>query len=84
VSPLFNQCRGSYLERRCTRVNSNGDTVYDVVEPNGLTRTVVLWEGNKVEVIVKGQVYEGEWMKDSDGDIRVNINGGIFAFSPPS
>jgi serine protease Do len=72
---------------RCSvisRVNSNGDTVYDVVEPNGLTRTVVLWEGNKVEVIVKGQVYEGEWMKDSDGDIRVNINGGIFAFSPPS
>ena len=67
-----------------SRVNSNGDTVYDVVEPNGLTRTVVLWEGAKAEVIVKGQVYEGEWVKDGDGDIRVDVNGGVFAFSPPN
>jgi serine protease Do len=67
-----------------SRVNSNGDTVYDVVEPNGLTRTVVLWEGTKAEVIVKGQVYEGDWVKDGDGDIRVDVNGGVFAFSPPN
>ena len=66
-----------------SRVNSNGDTVYDVVEPNGVSRTVVLWEGTKAEVILKGQVYEGEWVKDGDGDIRVDVNGGVFAFSPP-
>ena len=59
-----------------SRVNSNGDTVYyDVVEPNGVSRPVVLWEGTKAEVIVKGQVYEGEWVKDGDGDIRVDVNG---------
>ena len=67
-----------------SRVNSNGDTVYDVVEPNGVSRTVVLWEGTKAEVILKGQVYEGEWEKDGAGDIRVDVNGGVFAFSPPN
>jgi S1-C subfamily serine protease len=66
-----------------SRVNSNGHTVFDVVEPGGLTRTVVLWDGDVAEVIVKGQTYQGEWLEDDDGDIRVNVNGGVFAFSPP-
>ncbi|MEB3352742.1 MAG: S1C family serine protease [Cyanobacteriota bacterium] len=70
--------------RVSSRVNSNGHTVFDVVEPNGLTRTVVLWEGSRAEVLVKGQTYEGEWMEDEDGDIRVEVNGGVFAFSPPT
>lgn len=67
-----------------SRVNSNGHKVFDVVEPNGLTRTVVLWEGGEAEVIVKGQPYQGEWLEDDEGDVRVDVNGGVFAFSPPN
>ena len=67
-----------------SRVNSQGHEVFDVVEPNGLSRTVVLWEGGEAEVIVKGQPYQGEWLEDDEGDIRINVNGGIFAFSPPN
>jgi len=55
-----------------------------VVEPNGLTRTVVLWEAGEAEVIVKGQPYQGKWLEDNDGDVRVDVNGGVFAFSPPN
>lgn len=72
---------------RCSvssRVNSNGHTVFDVVEPGGLSRTVVLWESGEAEVIVQGETYRGEWEKDDEGDIRVAVNGGVFAFSPPN
>lgn len=65
-------------------MNSNGHRVFDVVEPNGLTRTVVLWEAGEAEVIVKGQPYQGKWLEDNDGDVRVDVNGGVFAFSPPN
>ncbi|WP_323248725.1 S1C family serine protease [Synechococcus sp. CCY9202] len=68
---------------RCSvtsRQNANGDTVFDVVEPGGMKRTVVLWEDKSVEVLLNGQRYEGEWMEDDDGDIRVQVNGGVFAF----
>lgn len=66
-----------------SRVNNNGHKVYDVVEPGGLSRTVVLWEGDNAEVIVNGRSYEGVWARDQDGDIRVDVSGGIFAFSLP-
>jgi serine protease Do len=69
--------------RVSSRVNSNGHKVYDVVEPGGLSRTVVLWEGDKAEVIVNGKSYEGIWARDQDGDIRVDVNDGVFAFSLP-
>ena len=63
-----------------SRVNANGHKVFDVVEPNGLERTVVLWEDKTAEVLINGQRYEGEWLKDDEGDVRVNVNGGVFAF----
>lgn len=68
---------------RCTvssRKNANGHTVFDVVEPGGLTRTVVLWEDKSAEVLLNGSRYEGEWTEDEDGDIRVRLEGGVFAF----
>jgi serine protease Do len=77
------QLEGS-LCRVSSRINSNGHTVFDVVEPSGLSRTVVLWEEGVAEVILKGQTYRGEWLKDADSDIRIDINGGVFAFSPPN
>jgi len=54
------------------------------VEPGGLSRTVVLWESREAEVLVQGETYRGEWAEDHEGDIRVNVNGGVFAFSPPN
>jgi S1-C subfamily serine protease len=70
--------------RVSSRVNSNGHTVYDVVEPGGNSRTVVLWQGDKAEVIFNGQAYPAEWRRDSDGDIEVNVNNaGVFIFSMP-
>ncbi len=71
---------------RCSvssRVNSNGHTVYDVVEPGGLTRTVVLWEGDTAELIMNNQVYQARWERDQAGDIMVNVDGSVFAFSIP-
>ena len=63
-----------------SRKNANGHTVFDVVEPGGLTRTVVLWEDKSAEVLLNGKRYDGQWAEDEDGDIRVRLDGGVFAF----
>jgi len=63
-----------------SRKNANGHDVFDIVEPGGLTRTVVLWRDKTAEVLLKGRRYEGQWAEDEDGDIRVNLDGGVFAF----
>lgn len=63
-----------------SRTNANGHKVYDVIEPGGLLRTVVLWENQTAEVLLNGKRYEGQWQKDDEGDIRVDVNGGVFAF----
>jgi serine protease Do len=63
-----------------SRKNANGHTVFDVVEPGGLTRTVVLWEDKSAEVLLDGSRYEAQWAEDDDGDIRVRLEGGVFAF----
>jgi S1-C subfamily serine protease len=65
-----------------SRRNANGHLVFDVVEPGGLSRTIVLWEDKSAEVILKGSRYEGTWLEDKEGDIRVQLDGGEFAFSP--
>ena len=66
------------------RINTNGDRVFDVIEPSGLKRTVLLWDNNAVEVFLVGRRYTGEWHRDDDGDVRVKLPGGTFAFTPPS
>ena len=63
-----------------SRKNANGHTVFDVVEPNGQKRTVVLWQDKTAEILINGQRYEGEWLEDDEGDFRVTVNGGVFAF----
>jgi len=74
--------------RVSSRMNSNGHKVYDVVEADGNSRTVVLWDGDKAEAITNGNVYVGTWRSDDEGDILVNINGvgpwGVFGFSLPN
>ena len=77
---------GSLIGDRCNvtqRVNVNGDRVFDVIEPSGLKRAVVLWENDDVEVFLNGQRYKGNWWVDDDGDVRVRLPGGTFAFTPP-
>lgn len=83
----FQKTTGGELEKiNCSvfaRRNSNNHLVYDIKElPGGLERTVVLWEGGQVEVLLGGQRYEGSWSKDSDNDIRVSLPSGEFAFTP--
>lgn len=77
---------GRLIGNRCSvtqRVNDNGDRVFDVVEPSGIKRAVVLWERDEVEVFLAGQRYTGSWLIDDDGDVRINLPGGTFAFTPP-
>ena len=67
-----------------SRVNSNGHTVYDVVEPGGLSRTMVLWEEHTAEVMISGQSHPASWQRDDDGDIQVSVNrSGVFVFVLP-
>ncbi len=68
--------------RVTSRRNANGHLVYDVVEPGGLSRTIVLWNDKSAEVIIKGSQYDGTWKEDQEGDIRVRVGSGEFAFSP--
>ena len=69
---------------RCSiiaRKNVNGHTVFDIVEPGGLTRTVILWDDDKsVEVLLNGSRYIGQWDKDEDDDFRVTLDDGVFIF----
>lgn len=66
------------------RSNANGDRVFDVVEPSGLKRSVVLWDNDEAEVLLLGQRYMGNWYVDEDGDVRVSLPAGTFAFKPPA
>jgi hypothetical protein len=86
----FQQEGGGELEAaNCfigSRKNNNGHLVYDLTETvSGLKRTIVLWEDEKAEVILMGKVHQARWWtdSDSDGDVRVRVNGGVFAFILP-
>ena len=65
-----------------SRVNVNGDKVFDVVEASGLTRSIVLWDDSEAEVFLEGVRYTGNWTVDSDGDVLVTVGDGTFAFTP--
>ena len=65
------------------RTNSNGHRVYDVIEGDGYTRTVVLWGNARAEVLVEGKNLKGDWQVDADGDVRISMDaGGDWAFKP--
>ena len=75
-----NQSTSGFQCSVTSRTNSNGQTVFDLIEPSGLKRTVLLSENQNAEVLLNGQRYEGQWIGDGDGDIRVHVDGGTFAF----
>ena len=64
------------------RVNANGHTVIDLVEPNGTKRVIVLWKGGEAEVFLKGDRYVGTHTI-SGNHISVTGGGGTFQFLPP-
>ena len=71
---------------QCTvvsRVNANGNTVYDVIEPNGVKRAIVLWDDSSAEVFLRGQRYEGFWEVDAERDVRIQLPQGAMAFRRP-
>ncbi len=83
----FQQARaGSDLIRTpcmiSTRINFSGQRVIDLEEPNGMVRSIVLWNDKRAEVLLNGTQYEGTWTIDSDKDVRVKVNDGVFAFTP--
>ena len=82
----FQAVRGGALTgTRCqvkSRINVNNDRVFDVIEPSGIKRSIVLWDNDEVEVFLKGTRYVGTWYKDRDGDVRIDLPGGSFAFKP--
>ena len=82
----FQAVRGGPLTgTRCqikSRININDDRVFDVIEPSGIKRSIVLWDNDEAEVFLKGTRYVGTWYKDSDGDVRIELPAGSFAFKP--
>ncbi len=62
------------------RIHANGHDVFGVMDQGGLTRTVVLWDDDSAEVFLDSRRYVGRWALDADGDVRVNVAGGVFAF----
>ena len=71
---------------QCTvvsRVNANGNTVYDVIEPNGVKRAIVLWDDSSAEVFLRGQRYEGFWEVDAERDVQIQLPQGAMAFRRP-
>ena len=76
---------GTLTGSRCqvtSRINANNDRVFDVIEPSGVKRSIVLWDNEEVEVFLRGTRYVGTWYEDSDGDVRIDLPGGSFAFRP--
>ena len=71
---------------QCTvssRVNANGNLVYDVIEPSGVKRAIVLWDDSSVEVFLRGQRYEGFWEVNAERDVQIQLPQGAMAFRRP-
>ena len=66
-----------------SRVNVNGNTVYDVIEPNGLKRAIVLWDDYSAEVFLQGQRYEGNWRLNQENNVHIELPQGSMAFRRP-
>jgi len=84
----FQMERGGMLEGKVcditARINVNGHKVFDVIEETGIKRSIVLWTNKEAEVFLQGTRYTGRWIIDKDGDVRVTVGGGTFAFTPAS
>lgn len=64
--------------------SSQGRAVVELIDPSGKKRVIYLRSNQIAEVYVNGQRFDGQWMEDQDGDLRVDVAQEIFAFKPPS
>ena len=79
----FQMASGTMAGARCkisTRINANGHNVIDLVEPNGLKRSIVLWSNGDAEVFLRGNRYTGIHSV-SNNRISVTVGKGTFQFS---
>ena len=79
----FQMASGATKGAKCdisTRVNSNGHNVIDLIEPNGIKRSIVLWTNGDAEVFLHGKRYTGIY-STSINRTSVTVGGGTFQFS---
>lgn len=62
---------------------SQGRTEVRLADGGGINRVIYLGPGDKASVYVSGRRFDGEWLRDQDGDIRVHIQPEVFAFQLP-
>ena len=61
-----------------------GRLAFLLVDPRGSKRMIYLNPDKTAEVYLGGQRFDGEWLKDQDGDFQVELPSEVFAFSPPA
>jgi serine protease Do len=63
---------------------SQGRISFELIDAAGVKRVLYLRSNQTAEVYMSGQRFDGTWLEDPDGDIRIHIEPGVFAFTPPS
>lgn len=63
---------------------SQGRISIELIDAGGVKRVLYLRSNQTAEVYMGGQRFDGTWLEDPDGDIRIHIEPGVFAFTPPS
>ncbi|WP_255002205.1 S1C family serine protease [Cyanobium sp. HWJ4-Hawea] len=82
-SPGSQQLVGS-LCQIAVRNFSQSRIEVQLINSNGLKRVIYLLPGNAAEVYVGGKRFNGNWLEDKDGDLRVQIEPEVFAFRSPT
>lgn len=79
--------RGDLVPEWCDvtrRINANGHIVWDIMDVNGATAVIVLWDDGIAEFHYKGNRHYVENYTDRDGDERLVFpNGDELAFRIP-
>ena len=58
-------------------LDANGNTIHAVVEPNGISRKIALWDNRRAEIWLYGKRYLGNWKFDSFRNVRIDVDGGL-------
>jgi S1-C subfamily serine protease len=83
ASPGSQQLSAS-LCRINSRRASQGRIAFELIDAGGVKRVLYLRSDKTAEVYMGGQRQDGTWLEDPDGDLRIYIQPGVFAFTPPT